>query len=51
VTAAALRGDDGVLRAARLVEPDGTTVELAPAVPDDKDTEPSSIDPEPPRPF
>ena len=35
VTAAALRGDDGVLRAARVLESDGTTVQLDPTAGDE----------------
>jgi peptidase M23-like protein len=48
VTAKALRGEDGVLRASRIVKPDGTVVDLESTITDDDST---FIDPNGPRPY
>jgi hypothetical protein len=47
VTAEALRGEDGALQAGRIVQPDGTVVQLAPG----EDDNPTVIDPYGPRPY
>jgi hypothetical protein len=56
VTAAALRGEDGVLKAARVLEPDGTTVDLVQGATDPSDDATDDADPDtgddyPPRPY